>query len=145
MTNEQFLELNNRYRVVAEFSDDLECVNKESVFIPCLASRGMIYAKDENTNVVLSFQSPNAYVEKLQQRGLSIESFGELGEYYVEFNDDIFDEVAKEFKAKKQAQRPIPPHSVRNITTFLRVMQNVHPRYKDQLEKYIADNRDLEE
>ena len=145
MTDEQFLELNSKYRIVAEFSDDLECINKESVFIPCLAYKGMIYPKNESKNIVLVFQSPNFYIEKLKQKGLNIELFGELGEYYVEFNDDIFDEVAKEFKAKKQAQRPIPPHSVRNITTFLRVMQNVHPRYKKQLEKYIADNRDLKE
>lgn len=145
MTDEQFLELNSKYRLVAEFSDDLECLNKESVFIPCLSNKGMIYPKGDDKNIVLVFQSPNSYAEKLKQKGLNIESFGELGEYYVEFNDDIFDDVAKEFRAKKQAQRPIPPHSCRNITTFLRVMQNVHPRYKDQLEKYIADNRDLEE
>lgn len=146
MSFDEFLELNNRYRLVCEWDDDLEFCDKKSCFIPCYNNKGMIYWNGEDKLSILMFSSPSVPLERLERDvKIKLEPFGELGEYYLEFNPKDIDIIADYFKAKKQALRPIPPHSIRNITTFLRVMQNVHPRYKKKLEEYIDKHRDLEE
>lgn len=145
MTLEQFKETNDRYRVICEFDDNLYCGDKDSVMIPVYNNKGFIYWLDDNKLGMIMFSSPNAIIEKIKkEHNIDIYSFGELQEYYLEFNSKYLDIIAKFFKAKKQIKVKIPPHSIRNITTFLRIMSNIHPRYKEKLEKYIAENREVE-
>lgn len=142
MTYEEFLNLNDKYRFVCEWNDDLSDFDKNSYFIPCYHNKGIIYWKSEDKMGLIMFTTPTVPLEKVKQK-IQVDVFGELGEYYIEFNPSDIEIIAECFLAKKQASRPIPPHSVRNITTFLRVMQNIHPRYKKKLEEYIEKNRDL--
>lgn len=145
MTLEQFKETNDKYRVICEFDDNLCCVDKDSVMIPVYDNKGFIYWLEENKLGMVMFSSPNIIIEKIKKEyDIEIYSFGELQEYYLEFDSKYLDIIAKFFKAKKQIKAKIPPNSIRNITTFLRIMSNIHPRYKEKLEKYIADNRAVE-
>lgn len=143
MSYEEFLCLNNKYRMICEWDDDLRGCNKESCFIPCYHNKGIIYWKSEDKMGLIMFTTPTVPLEKAKLKTQIDVVFGELGEYYIEFNPSDIEIIAECFLAKKQTSRPIPPHSVRNITTFLRVMQNVHSRYKEKLEEYIDKNRDL--
>lgn len=146
MTFEEFKAKNKVYRMVCDWDLGLKECDKESCFIPCWNNTGYIYWVNEEKLGLYMFSSPNFMVEKIEKEdGVKLEPFGELGEYYIEFKDELLDLIATRFKAKKQAKRPIPPHSVRNITTFLRVMSNVHERYKEMLDDYIAKNREKEE
>lgn len=144
MTYEEFLEINKRYRVICDWDDDLEVCNKESTFIPCWDNRGMLYWIDENRLGLILFSSPyNAVEEFKEKHNIELECFGEKSNYFLEVKDDMVEKVLQVFKAKKQAQRPVPPHSIRNITTFLRVMQNIHERYKEKLDKFIEERREI--
>lgn len=146
MTFEEFKLKNEVYRMVCDWDFDLKECDKESYFIPCWSNTGYIYWVNEEKLALYMFSSPNYMVDKIEKEdGIKLEPFGELGEYYIEFKDDLLDLIATRFKAKKQAKRPIPPHSCRNITTFLRVMQNIHPKYKQKLDDYIASNREKED
>ncbi len=143
MTLAEFKKLNKKYRMVCDWDDELKNCNKDSFFIPCWNNNGMICWKDNKTMEIIMFSSPTNILEKLNSKyGIKLESFGELGEYTVKIDRGVdYEKVFECFKAKAQAKQPIPPHSNRNITLFLRVMQNIHPRYKKQLEGYIEQHR----
>lgn len=144
MTYEEFLELNKRYRVICDWDDDLEFCDKEATFIPCWDNRGMVYWIDENRLGLIIFSSPYNAVEEFKEKyNIELECFGEKSNYFLEIHDDMVEKVLQVFKAKKQAQRPISPHSIRNVTTFLRVMSNVHERYKEKLDRFIKERREI--
>ena len=142
MKYEEFLELNRHYRLVCEWSSDLQECNKEAVFIPCYGNKGTVSWKDNDNLQLHMFVSPNTQLDKLKQKyGLTFECHGENGEYLVIFNAKYLDIIDDFFKLKRQAMNRVPITSIRNITTFLRVLSNVHPRYKTILEKYIDERK----
>lgn len=142
MTHEEFLKLNNIYRMVTDWDDELKYTDKDSAFIPCYKNRGMCYWVDENTLGIIMFCSPHVPITELEGKyNIKVDVFGEKGEYSILFDPKDIEKIGEVFEFKKQALNRIPPHSVRNITTFLRVMTNVHPRYKDILDEYIDSNR----
>lgn len=145
MTFEKWTSLNNEYRMICEWDESLTLCDKESLFIPCYENKGMIYWIDNKKIGIIIFNSPFNILSNLKAKyNLELESFGELSNYFIEISDNNnLNEILDMFKAKKQAKRPIPPHSIRNLTTFLRVMQNVHPRYKTLLDEYIKSRKEM--
>lgn len=142
MTLKKFRELNNDYRVICEWDNTLEICDKNSMFIPCWSNKGMIYWTNGKKMNLLIFCSPTTVLDEIKSKeNIELEAFGECGEYTVEFDEELIHVICKYFKAKAQAKRPVPPHSNRNITTYLRVMSNVSEKYKEMLDEYIKKNR----
>ena len=142
MIYEDFLKLNNKYRMICEWDEKLKECDKTSVIIPCYRNKGFMSWKDEKTLQLTLFFSPSVQLERIKQKyEKTFEYFGENCEYVIYFTEEDIDLIDEFFIFTKQSSRPIPPSSVRNITTFLRVFKNIHPRYKILLDKYIEEHR----
>lgn len=142
MIYEDFLKLNNKYRMICEWDEKLKECDKTSVIIPCYHNKGFVSWKDEKTLQLTLFVTPTAPLERIKQKyGKIFKCFGENSEYVVYFTEEDISLIDEFFIFTKQSSRPVPPSSVRNITTFLRIFKNIHPRYKDSLEKYIKEHR----
>lgn len=139
MTLKQFGELNKKYRVICEYDDNLVLRDKESFIIPILNNKGYCYWNGEDKLSMICFKSPKNNIDMLKEKyNIALDVFGEYSEYYIEFNPKDIDKVAECFEFREAPKRPVNPLSEDNINLWLRVMQNISPRYKDILKKRLG-------
>lgn len=65
---------------------------------------------------------------------------GSGSEFYIDFNSEDLDIVAKILKFKTGLKSPYSPYSVRSKNPFLRFQRNIHERYGKILEERLAKN-----
>lgn len=124
-----------KFRWVIERSEDLTYREESDLILPCLNNKGYVAFVDDNELLVVAFKSLTKEVEELNNMGLKFDYFGELGEYIINFNAKDFDKFAKVLLFREQGSRYIKPEHDDNINLWLRVMQNISPRYKEILKK----------
>lgn len=145
MTYDEFLELKHKYRLSAEWNDDLTECSKDSAFIICDDYKTQIWYKNESTFGVLSY-GREKYIEGLKKLGIPYVYFndkeltgGSEHQYFIDFK--YLDKCIKLFKPKLSPKNFVQPLSKRNINIYLRFMRNIdYDYYEKKLRENISKN-----
>ena len=141
MSYEDFLKLNSKYRLSAEWDNTLKEVNKDSAFIIADNYKAQIWWYNDTTFKVL-YYGIEKYKKLLDDLGVEYtwtsdrKNGGLEHEYVIDFK--YFDKVIEIFNPKKSPSKKVNPFSVRNQNIYLRFMRNIdYDFYNNLLEKNI--------
>lgn len=137
MTQNEFLKLNSKYRIIPEFSEDLNEII-DSYFIYCNCGKARIYMNNDDTLFILYFSTKYDTDVKLKEIGVEVENYSySNGEITFESNIKNLNKLCEFLKAYKTGKNPVSVNSKsKNRSYWVRTQRNIDSK----IELYFKNN-----